>query len=118
MLLQTSVAFAGVGRSEPVEQMIVGRVRALHERFPEVTVWRIAIEASTPSLNGCHARMTIGTADDVLLIAETSGPDASAGGVFAILDRAFSAATLRLERKRASSWASAARPATRVGSAA
>ena len=118
MSLQTSVAFAGVGRSEPVEQMIIGRVRALHERFPEALVWRIAIEASTSSLNGCHARMTIATADDVLMIAASAHADAGAGGVFGILDRAFSAAASRLERKRASSISPAVQMVSRVGSAA
>ena len=118
MSLQTSIAFAGVGRSEPVEQMIVGRVRALYERFPEAIVWRIAIEASTSSLNACHARITIATTGDVLMIAASSRADESTGGVFGILDRAFSAATIRLERKRASALTPVVQTAPRVGSAA
>jgi len=118
MSLQTSVAFAGVGRSEPVEQMIIARARALHERFPEAIVWRIAIEASTSSLNGCHARITIATPDDVLMILASSHADANSRGVFGVLDRAFSSATIRLARKRASALSPAAQTATPVGSAA
>jgi hypothetical protein len=118
MSLQTSIAFSGVGRSEPVEQMALARVRLLAERFPEVFAWRIAIEASKPSLGACHVRMTIAKAEGVLMIVQNPHEDASGSGVFKVLDRAFSAAAARLERMRPDSFSPATVFSHRAGSAA
>jgi hypothetical protein len=118
MSFQMSIGFTGVGRSEPVEQLASARVRLLLERFPEVTAWRVAIEAPAPTLNACHARMTIATAHHVLLIVESARDNGSGGGVFEVLDRAFSSAAIHLERKRGSSWSPPAEFSRRLGSAA
>jgi hypothetical protein len=115
---QTSISFSGVGRSNPVERVVAARARSLGERFPEVKACRIAIEAPTPSLRACHARVTIATSADVFLIVESPRKDANEEGVFEVLERAFQAATVRLERRRTTHGLTSPTSTRSLGSAA